>query len=392
MRPLHILFLGPPDLPAPPVLGGSVQIYMENVGKALAAAGHEVTLLSPARRSERWRHGVRCVGLGTGPGYLRRAVQAARRLRPDIVQVENRPSAVPTVRRSLPRIPVVLNLHSLNFLRPPVLGRRRAAFCLLKASATCVNSAYIRRALLWRHPEAADKVRVITPGVAAEAFVNRFSLEGGEIRERARRRFGLAPDDFVVLYAGRVVSGKGVDVALRALGPVLNLRRWRFWIVGPVRRPYLRRLRKVAASSGSARRVRFLGAAPPSKMPAYFLAADLAVCPSQKPEAFGLVNVEAAATGLPVFASNQGGIRESVIDGVTGRLVGRYRWPGAWRRELLAARRQELADLGRSAAREARARFKWESAAAEFASLYQSLINRQASQPLPAYRTLDGTE
>src|SRR5262249_28501228 len=73
-----------------------------------------------------------------------------------------------------------------------------------------------------------------------------------------------------------------------------------------------------AQASGVGDRVRWLGLQ--SQVQPYLQAADVFVCPSRWAEAAGLVNLEAQATGLPVLASNTGGIPEYVADGVTGLL------------------------------------------------------------------------
>jgi glycosyltransferase involved in cell wall biosynthesis len=56
-------------------------------------------------------------------------------------------------------------------------------------------------------------------------------------------------------------------------------------------------------------------------MPAAYLAADIVVSASTDPEAFGRVTAEASAMGRPVIATDHGGSRETVVQGVTGLLV-----------------------------------------------------------------------
>jgi glycosyltransferase involved in cell wall biosynthesis len=56
-------------------------------------------------------------------------------------------------------------------------------------------------------------------------------------------------------------------------------------------------------------------------MPAAYMLADVVVSASTDPEAFGRVAVEAQAMGRPVIATDHGGSRETVLDGVTGWLV-----------------------------------------------------------------------
>jgi glycosyltransferase involved in cell wall biosynthesis len=77
--------------------------------------------------------------------------------------------------------------------------------------------------------------------------------------------------------------------------------------------------RQKAAELGLNSSVIFLGGKPNGAL--YFNAADVAVLLSQEAEAFGIVLLEAMSRGLPVLASNLGGIPEVVADGETGVLV-----------------------------------------------------------------------
>ncbi|HEX9069153.1 MAG TPA: glycosyltransferase, partial [Ktedonobacterales bacterium] len=83
---------------------------------------------------------------------------------------------------------------------------------------------------------------------------------------------------------------------------------------------------------GVAERVRFPGAAPQSELPAWYRAADALII-SSRYESFGLVAVEALATGTPVVASAAGGLPSIVRDGVNGLLVP-WRTPEAFAERL----------------------------------------------------------
>jgi glycosyltransferase involved in cell wall biosynthesis len=81
-----------------------------------------------------------------------------------------------------------------------------------------------------------------------------------------------------------------------------------------------RRLLALCEHARVADRVRLLGAVPEADMPALYRAVDIVACaPSEQP--FGIVPLEAMASARPVVAYATGGLRETVIDGVTGVLV-----------------------------------------------------------------------
>jgi phosphatidylinositol alpha-1,6-mannosyltransferase len=140
---------------------------------------------------------------------------------------------------------------------------------------------------------------------------------------RRRYRLGEAP---VVLCVSRLVPRKGQDVLVRALPAI------RRQIPGAVLLlvgggPRLTGLRRLARSCGVADAVLCTGAVPWSQLPAHYAAGDVFAMPCRTRgkgldvEGFGLVFLEAAATGLPVVAGDSGGARETVRPGDTGELV-----------------------------------------------------------------------
>ena len=77
-----------------------------------------------------------------------------------------------------------------------------------------------------------------------------------------------------------------------------------------------------AKQKGCAHRIHFVGGASDEELPDYYRAADLHVFPStERAEAFGLVALESAASGIPCVASNLDGVRGVVKEGETGVLV-----------------------------------------------------------------------
>jgi D-inositol-3-phosphate glycosyltransferase len=143
-------------------------------------------------------------------------------------------------------------------------------------------------------------------------------------------------------------------------------------------RTQVAKLQDLARRRGIEHRVAFVGAVDHERLPLYYNAADVCVVPSHY-ESFGLVAVEAMASGVPVVASRVGGLTGTVKDGETGYLIP---WlcpePFAERIELLLDNDSLRRDLG-EAAREEVARFRWENVTGEVLGLYRELTSRAAA-------------
>jgi spore coat protein SA len=99
---------------------------------------------------------------------------------------------------------------------------------------------------------------------------------------------------------------------------------------------------------------------------------DCLVCPSQKHEAFGLVIVEAMAAGIPVIASQIGGIKEIIQHGKNGFLIEKYRKSGAFVASMLklAKNRSYSQSLGKQARSDMKQQFSWANTVQSLSELY----------------------
>ena len=121
----------------------------------------------------------------------------------------------------------------------------------------------------------------------------------------------------IIAYVGRLRRYKGVELILEAVARMQD-RRVEVEIAGTGDdRP---RLEALARSLDLDRRVRFLGFVSEAEKSALLRRAWIVSLTSPK-EGWGITNLEAAACGTPVVASDSPGLRESVLDGRTGFLV-----------------------------------------------------------------------
>ena len=220
-------------------------------------------------------------------------------------------------------------------------ARAREGAVLSAAAAVVTTSGWARQALLALYPLAGDRVHVAEPGVDAAPLAPGTATGGA------------------LLCVGSVIPGKGHDVLLEALATITDLS-WQCLCIGRLggdpafAEDVTRRVR----STGLGGRVRFPGACTGAELDRSYAAADLLVLASHG-ETYGMVVTEALARGLPVVATEVGGVPEALGHGTGGTRPGLLVPPGD-PAALAAALRAWLGDAGlrlawRRAARERRA-------------------------------------
>lgn len=181
-----------------------------------------------------------------------------------------------------------------------------------------------------------------------------------EWRTQTRARHGIGATEVLVGYAGRMVREKGIFAMFEALEPVLaEFAQARVLWVGDGRDAA--ELCERVARSAHAARHRVLDWQ--LDMAQFYPACDLIVVPSVAAETFGRVSVEAQSAGVPVVVSDAGGLRETLLPGVTGLIT-----PAADRGALSAAISELLAD-GERRARMGAAGRAWVCAHFSFAQI-----------------------
>jgi len=194
-----------------------------------------------------------------------------------------------------------------------------------------------------------------------------------------RRQLGLRDEEPVILFLGRIVMEKGLDVFAEAVDALAaHGTRARVLVIGdgPARPWFKNRLPSDAV---------FVGFQGGPDLGRAIASADMLLNPSVT-ETFGNVTLEAMASGLPVIAARATGSQSLVEDGVTGRLIR----PGATEQfaqalQAYAGNRDERLATG-EAGRDASARYTWDAVNGALAEGYLRVIRQRAEGGLPINR------
>jgi glycosyltransferase involved in cell wall biosynthesis len=193
-------------------------------------------------------------------------------------------------------------------------GKRAYNAVMAKGDRVIAISHFIAGLIAERHATPAERIRIIPRGVDPRRFDP--ALVAPERLALLRATWDVPEGYPVVLLPGRVTRWKGQGVLVEAMAAVPG--HAMALLVGNQggKRGFTAELEARIAALGLGGRVRLVGHA--EDMAAALLLADVVVHASTDAEAFGRTVIEAQAMARPVIASDLGGPRETVAEGVTG--------------------------------------------------------------------------
>lgn len=312
---MYIVHVGTSRLPVLSSHGGAIERRIREVASVQAAQGNHVTVFSLGDADREIDAGGYVVkelhcGLPYPMKHLQFQIRSVRgfmqhHISPEVVHFHSQPEgafiALPA------RVKCVLSYDFFKFRRAdsgPLFGLYRAILKrfdkLLPVSDYCLGESR----QFWKLP--SEYFEVIPNGVNPEQF-HPDRLAGTEECKRA----GIAGP--TILYVGRICEQKGSDVLLQAY-ELIRQKRPDIALVlcGPIGQ-----FENVQDPRGWAARIAavggvYLGAVPDARLRGVYNMADLFVMPTVREEMFCMAAVEAEACGIPVLASDHGGLREVV--------------------------------------------------------------------------------
>jgi len=370
-RPVRLLVVNWNDRENP--YAGGAEVHLHEIFGRLASRGHDVTLLCSGWEGASERStldGIEVVRVGRRWTFPLHVPGAWRRLRARGFDV------------------VVENLNKLPLFLPTWIPVPAAVLVNHLFGRTAFReAAWPAAAVVWAAERLIPALYADVPFQAvsestAEDLVRR-GIDGRRVEviygavDHDRYRPSPTSERFstpTFVYVGRLKRYKGLDRPIRALGRAEGAAASARLVVAGTGEDR-ERLEGIAREVGVAERVTFPGWVTEERKIELLRHAWANVYPSPK-EGWGLTNLEAAACGTPTLASDAPGLRESVVDGRTGRLVP-HDDLAAWAAgmEELAGDRSLVEALG-EAAREHAARYTWERSADETEASLRRILER----------------
>lgn len=295
---------------------GGGERYVLDLCRALEADGHSVAVITRGKEAVDSR--FRAAGFTPGrlplgglfdfisPGRL--AVVLDRMDAPVVVHVHNFKTArIAVAARRMMRQPSKVRIIVTRHLVRPAKTDKSSLALYRDVDAVVFVSELARREFVATLPHGAvdeSKFSVIHNAIVPPRNIEAAPKDESELR---------------IVYAGRICAEKGLDVLVKALSRLDDIRGVRLHIAGAGTPRDVERLMRLAASLGIADRIEWHGHI--DNVWPLIASADIAVLPSVVAEALGLAVLEYMSCGVAPVCTSNGGAREIVDDGINGLLV-----------------------------------------------------------------------
>jgi len=323
---------------------GGAEAYVELAARELRKRGHHVDLLfqhGTRRAEDVWRSSFEnCFGLPARPHteWFEALMEQAR---PDLIFVHNfsdlqtlkllLDSKVPCVKMVHDHALYCLRTYKYNYFTREVCHRPLSGYCAFPCLATLARDRESLLGVKWASLSDKKQELELTRKCAAlltyseyqrqELIRNGFEAAkiflSSPMRAHGEGLVSSFSDRNLILFAGQIIRGKGVDALLRSLARIK--RPFECIILGQgSHRTYCE---KLSRKLGLDKKVTFQGYVLPARLREFYSEATVFAMSSLWPEPFGMAGPEAMRHGLPVVAFDSGGIKEWLHDGENGFLV-----------------------------------------------------------------------
>jgi spore coat protein SA len=398
-----VAIIAPNSLPIPPVRGGGIQaviaevvpLYKEFKPYVFSNCEYGIDKLPLKETSGAVEHRRICQSswdefkinlrhfstLNYFP-YVFEIIRQIKEVKPDLIEVMNRPWFLPILRKYLGSDVKIILHHFNNYLMEMNKNRAKKYLDLVDGFVGCSNFT-VEAEVLSRFPEYKNKSYAVSHGID----VNKFDPEklNQSVQAKLREKYGIKKDDMIFLYIGRLSQDKGAGQFLEAAKVLINnigIRYVKIMIVGSSFfggqtkvTPFMKELQKSAEEVKE--NIIFTGFINRPDIPDIYGLANVVVIPSIVMDASPSVCYEASAMSLPIIASKRGGIPEIVKDEETGLLVNDPEDIDELAEKMLYFVKEpdEAKAFGRRGRQLMAKHYTWETVAGKIEDIYKKVLN-----------------
>lgn len=239
--------------------------------------------------------------------FFERIWRKMKKIHYDLIILENRPGyALQLSERT--ETPIISHIHTNLLYEPNSINKK-----IISATKRFLAvSNYIKKEI--EKVGVDTDIRVIYNGLDTA----KFHLQ--PIMSVSRKDLGITDSDFVAVFWGRLVPRKGIKELILAINQLKQYPDIKLIVIGAINyedtdnqtNPFIEELKTL--SNVIKGKIIFTGFVQYERIPSYIALGNVAVIPSCINEALGMTCIEACAMGLPVIATNDGGIPETLTE------------------------------------------------------------------------------
>lgn len=359
--------------------GSESVIY--GISKVMARCGHEIYILGRFGNIKRKEYGVMnniqfiniktphlkdeiIHQIGSALLYSKAAAKEIKLINPDIISLNERFSAYFPSKLSIPKTFTTHNPDAMAFYKEFALKSNRLNYVFFGVKKR------IEEGIMSRSDINIALTKSIRDYLNENGFTNTFIIPNAV----DVKKYTNNADDNFILFAGRLSKVKGIPYLIQAFSEIGNDYETDLFLVGSG--PDEKGLKKMVASKNLKARVHFIPLVDKTKLREFFSKCSVFVLPSLF-ESFGIVLIEAMASGKPVIASDIPGPKDIITPGYDGFLFEKENVEELKRYlELLIGDKELRKRIGGNARKTVEEKYTFDKVADSYLKLFEELVNR----------------